>query len=152
MPETLTQFFREKKQRADAESASIDWEARKREWLEAIEGLYGEVRELLRDPLEQETARLARRPKEIFEDHLGRYQVEELVLTVGDEEVVFSPRGRNVVGAIGRVDVEGESGEAMLVLQPGPRWAVVRSKYPALKLVPLNEVSLGETLRGVMRA
>ncbi|MFI5378091.1 MAG: hypothetical protein ACHRHE_02180 [Tepidisphaerales bacterium] len=151
MTQSLTEFFRVKKQRADEEDATVDWSARKAEWLEALRSLYAQVREILKTPLDQGAVQAATRPKELFEDHLGSYQTEELVLSVGDEHVVFSPKGRNVIGAAGRVDILGEAGEATLVLQPGPRWAVVRSKYPQLNLVEFNEVSLEETLRGVMR-
>jgi len=151
MTQNLTEFFREKKQRSDAENAGIDWSKRKSEWLHAVDSLYALIELILKEPLSQGNAKSCRRKKEITEEHLGRYEADELVLTVGDENVLFSPKGRNVIGAIGRVDVQGEAGEATLVLQSGPRWSLVQSKYPQLKLVELNEVSLGETLRGVMR-
>src|ERR1039458_2111707 len=65
--------------------------------------------------------------------------MDDLVLSVGDEKVTFSPKGRNVVGSQGRIDVFGESGQAMLVVQPGPRWSVVTSRSPRLKIEPLDE-------------
>jgi hypothetical protein len=74
-----------------------------------------------------------------------------LVLVVGDEQVRFSPRGRNIVGANGRVDVVGERGEAMLVLQPDARWVFVESRQPELRVAPFDEATFTEVLRLVMR-
>jgi hypothetical protein len=147
----LDQFFSAKKQQSDTAAASVDWNGRKQEWLGAIDQLYQTVGELLSEPLHKGLVRLSKRKKAITESYLGQYEADELLLNVGDEEVVFSPKGRNVVGASGRVDVRGETGEAMLVLQTGPRWALVSSKYPQLKTVPLDAASFGEALRAVMR-
>ena len=151
MTQQLAEFFRQKKERADAENAGVDWDQKKREWLTALDSLYGQVTLLLQDPVSQGTLQLSRRQTSINEEHLGSYDADELVLSVGDEKVIFAPKGRNIVGASGRVDVRGESGEAMLVLQPGPRWSVVKSKYPQLRMIPLNEESFAELLQGVMR-
>ena len=151
MTQTLTDFFTEKKQRSDSENVGIDWPARKREWLHAIDALYVTLERLMADPIRKGVVTLAREPREITEDHLGTYAVEDLIATVGDERVTFAPRARNVVGASGRVDVRGERGEAMLVVQPGPRWMVVESKYPTLLTVALDADSLADLLAGVMR-
>jgi hypothetical protein len=150
MSTSLTEFFREKKQRAEVETAGVDWSNRLSEWLAAVNALYQQIDNWLAEPLSQGSVQRARQRKQLTEDHFGTYEIDDLVLKVGDESVVFSPRGRNVAGAIGRIDVRGESGESMLVLQPG-RWSVVKSKYPTLKLVTLDEAALGEVLRGVMR-
>src|SRR6185312_14226756 len=138
MTQGLTEFFRQKKQRADAETANVNWQQVKADWLAAIDLLYDQVRTSLQDAERQGALQMARRLKRISEEHLGEYEAPELVLSVADERVIFSPRGRNVVGASGRVDVIGEAGESMLVLQPGPRWSIVRSKYPQLQLVALD--------------
>lgn len=147
----LNDFFRQKKARAESESAGIDWEQRKTEWLSAIQRLYEQIRAFLDQPIRQGAVRLDTRKKTITEPHLGQYEADELVLTVGDERVLFSPKGRNVVGATGRVDVLGEAGEATLVLQPGPRWCVVASKYPQLRIVGLDEENFLKSLSAVMR-
>jgi|SRR5579884_3025626 len=147
----LTEFFREKKQRAEAETAGVDWEQAKQGWLNAIESLYRQIHSLVGEAAAQGSLQLSRRMKTISEDHLGTYDVPELVLTVGDERVIFSPRGRNVVGAEGRVDVIGESGESTLVFRSGPQWSIVISRFPQLRTVALDAPSFAEMLRGVMR-
>src|SRR5437773_2316049 len=103
MTQSINDFFRAKKERSDKESAGIDWNRRKAEWLAAIDLLYQRIEEYVAEPKKQGAVTLVRRPKEITENHLGTYDVHELILTVGDEEVVFSPKGRTVIGAQGRV-------------------------------------------------
>lgn len=151
MTQTLTDLFRDKKRRSDAETTDINWEQRKRDWIAAIDLLYADVARLLKEPVQQGAATLVRRTREITEDHLGTYPVEDLVVGVGDERVTFAPRARNVIGAAGRVDVRGERAEGMLIVQPGPRWMVVASPYPSLNTVNLDAESLAELLASVMR-
>jgi hypothetical protein len=151
MTQNLTDFFREKKVRADNEARGIDWAQRRSDWLAAIKSLYSQIEQFLAEPIQQGSISIGRLPRLIDESHLGKYPVEDLVVTVGDEKVVFAPKARNVVGAQGRVDVRGEAGEASLVLQPGPRWAVVASRQPQLRLVEFNSENLAELFQAVMR-
>jgi len=95
---------------------------------------------------------IQRRPKELSENYIGVYKVDDLILLAGDEQLRFSPVGRNVAGASGRVDVLGERGvPELLIVQPDGRWSFVQSRQPALKLVPFDESSLAEVLKRVMR-
>jgi hypothetical protein len=151
MAKELTEFFQSKKQRSDQESAAIDWGKRREEWLSAIDNLYASIEGWLSEPVKKALVTLQRRQRPIEEAHLGAYSVDDLVLTVGDENVIFSPKGTNVVGAQGRVDVRGEAGESMFVVQPGPRWSVVVSRSPTLRTEALDADSFNETMQAVMR-
>ena len=53
--------------------------------------------------------------------------------------------------AQGRIDVEGECGEATIVWEGEDRWSIVVSRAPALRLVELTADSLANILRAVMR-
>ena len=151
MTQNLSEFLREKKKRTDEETRGIDWNQRRQEWLDAVAQLYLIVEGFLSDPTKDGSVSTARRAKQLTESHLGTYSIEDMVLTIGDEEVIFSPKGRNIIGAQGRVDVRGETGEAMLVVQPGPRWSVVQSKVPQLKLVPFDSEAFAEMLHDITR-
>ena len=85
------------------------------------------------------------------ENYIGTYAVDDLILLIGDEQVRFSPRGRNIAGTGGRVDVVGESGEAILILQPDSQWGFVQTREPKVSVAPFNEATLAEVLRLVMR-
>jgi hypothetical protein len=144
----LRQLFHEKKQKA--KPANIDWAAKRDAWLRAVAELY---RTIVDDYLKaaKDDVEIAQADKVVTEDYIGEYHVSELVLRVGDEQVVFSPRGTNIVGAQGRIDVHGDRGDATIVWQGDDRWNLVVSRVPAVRLVPLTAGSLAEVLRGIMR-
>lgn len=145
----LDEFFSAK--RSHASPSEPDWEKKREEWIGAIEELYRLVAGFLEGPREKGAVTIGFQTKSITEELLGTYPVREMVLRVGEEAVVFSPKGRNIVGASGRVDLRGEMGEATLILQPGPRWALLAQRVPSVKLVPLDENSLLRALTDVMR-
>lgn len=150
MDQKLAEFL-QKKQKESGGGVSIDWDDRRNKYLAALDGLYKQVEAILAEPIGLKSVVLQRRPKELSESYIGTYTADDLVLIVGDEQVRFSPRGRNIVGAAGRVDVVGERGEATLILQPDSQWGFVQTRQPELRVVPLNESTLAEVLQLVMR-
>jgi len=144
----LHKFFQEKKQKA--KPADIDWGAKRDAWIAAVNDLYRTIEDDYLKAAKGDVA-ITRRDKDVREFFIGVYQIQELVLRVGDEEVVFSPQGANIVGALGRIDVEGERGEATIVWQGDNRWSIVVSRTPALQLVTLTADTLADILKGVMR-
>ncbi len=147
--EDLKEFFRKKKLRS---RGNVNWAAKKRAWLKSVDQLYETVeKEYLAGPIREGIVSVSRSPKTIVEDMIGKYEIPELVIKVGTEEAVFSPKGRNVVGASGRIDLKGDMGEKTLVLQPGNRWGIVATRTPTLRVVPLDEKSLLDALKDIMR-
>ena len=146
----LHDFFVKKQKDADAVSSGVDWDARKQEWQKATEDFYTIVSSFLQDLTTEGLVKISYRSKEVTEQYLGTYPIREMVLSVGGEEVVFSPKGRNIVGAKGRIDLIGEMGEGTFVLFP-ERWGVVISRRPSMKVVELTQESFAEVLRNVMR-
>ena len=133
-----------------ASGSEIDWDARLREWLDAVERLYQKVKELLAESRGNGLVTISQVDKELQEEYLGTYKVPELVLNLGEETVRFSPKGRNVVGAKGRVDLIGELDTVTLVLEPEGHWSVVLSRVPR-DVVGLDDKTLAQALRRVMR-
>ena len=151
MSSTLTDLFRAKKAEADAHANDASQSERLGAWLTAIGHLYADIRLWLAEPIAQNLVSVERRERNVDEPLHGHYVVADLILDVGDERVVFAPNGRAVAGARGRVDVRGESGEAMLVLFPGDRWSVVKQRVPAFRAEPLDRSSFAELVAAVMR-
>jgi hypothetical protein len=147
----LKDFLREKTERSTA--SGIDWISKRDAWIKAVERLYETIATdyldfaAVGDAIAVDRSRM----KPVREMYVGDYRIPEMTVTVGDEQVVFTPMGLNVVGAQGRVDVQGERGEASLVLHDEHQWSLVISRTPKLQLVPLNEDSFLELLRSVMR-
>lgn len=150
MDRNLAALLKKKNQAAKSHDA-IDWDSRRQSYLDAVEELYRQIEEILAESIRQGLVAVRRRPKPLTESFIGNYSVDDLILVIGDEQVRFSPRGRNIAGAEGRVDVIGERQEVTLVLQKDVGWGVVESRQPRLRIEPLSESTLSEVLRLVMR-
>jgi hypothetical protein len=150
MNEKLTELLQKKQKQAQAREG-VDWDDRRNKYIDAVKALYDQIEKELAEPINQKTVTVRRRPKELTENYIGTYSVDDLILIIGDEQVRFSPRGRNIAGAAGRVDVVGERGEATLVLGLDSKWSFVQTRQPELCTVPFNDSTLTEVLQLVMR-
>ncbi len=146
----LTELLNKKQKQAGA-GESIDWDDRRNVYIAAVKGLYQQIEAELTDAIKQGIVTLRKRPKDLTENYIGTYSVDDLILVIGDEQVRLAPRGRNIVGAAGRVDVVGERGEATLILQPGATWEFVQTRQPTLQTVPFDGSTLAAVLQFVMR-
>ena len=145
----IRDFLLSRQQHAAAKE--IDWAERRAQWINAVESLYQKVTgELLAESIAQRLVTVSRVEKEITEEHLGTYRAPELVLNISGEIVRFSPKGRNIIGAKGRVDLVGELDAMTLVLEPEGHWNVVLSRVPR-QVAALDSQTLTEALRRVMR-
>lgn len=148
MNQTLAELLQKKQEKVET---AIDWDDRRDKYLAAVDELYRQIETILAEPIEQKTVQLYRRSKQLSESYIGTYAADDLILTVGDEQVRFSPRGRNVAGANGRVDVVGDRNEAILILQEDLTWGVVQARQPKLCVAPFDEATFTEVLQLVMR-
>jgi hypothetical protein len=142
---------KKKKQARPGAGTAIDWDDRRDKYLAAVEGLYREIEAIFAQPIRRGEVTVQKRPKQLSESYIGTYSVNDLILLIDDEQVRFSPVGRNIAGASGRVDVIGERGGATLILQPDSRWGFVQTRQPTLRVVAFNESTLTEVLQIVMR-
>ena len=143
--------FLAKKQKQSSKASTINWDERRDNYLAAVESLYRRIESMLGEAIQKKSVTVQRHPKHLTENYIGTYQADDLTLVIGDEQVRFSPRGRNIVGATGRVDILGERGETILIHQADSSWAFVRSRQPKLETVPFDESTLAEVLQLVMR-
>jgi hypothetical protein len=141
----------EKKQKQAAGGKGVNWDERRDSFIAAVDDLYRQIERMLADAIAKKTVTLQRRAKDLSENYIGTYKIDDLILLIGDEQVRLSPRGRNVGNFAGRVDVLGERGEASLLVQADGRWGFVQTRQPTLKLAPLDESSLAEVLQLVMK-
>ncbi len=144
----LQKFFQEKKEKS--KPVDIDWVAKREAWIAAVNDLYRTIEDEYLKAARADVE-ITHRVRMVSENYIGVYQIGDLILCVGDEEVVFSPKGANVIGAQGRIDVLGERGEATIIWQGENRWSIVISRTPTVRLVPLTADSLAEILKGIMR-
>jgi hypothetical protein len=146
----MLEFFRQKNSKTGP--GDIDWQAKRDTWIKAVEDLYRTITDqYLAGPKAEGIVTFLFSEKPIVEEFIGTYKVREMVVQVGNEKVLFSPKGVNIVGAAGRIDIVGDRGQVTVVRQPGDRWGVVESRTPTLRVVPLNEETLLAALKRVMR-
>jgi hypothetical protein len=150
MDQKLAEFV-EKKQKQATATASVDWDEHRDKYVAAVAALYAQIEAMLADAIGQKTVMVQRRAKALTENYIGTYSVDDLILLIGGEQVRFSPRGRNIAGAEGRIDVIGDRGEAILILQSGGQWGFVQSRQPKITVIPFSEATLADVLRLVMR-
>jgi|WetSurMetagenome_2_1015567.scaffolds.fasta_scaffold25643_5 hypothetical protein len=147
--EKLVEFFKAK---AEASKTTVNWETRRRNWIRSVNALYDDIEnKYLEKAKSSKTVTISRENKAISEEYVGEYTIPVMVLKIGTERVVFSPKGTVIVGASGRIDLLGDMGEVTLIRQPGDRWSVVETRIPTLHVVPLTEESLLTALKSVMR-
>jgi hypothetical protein len=114
-----------------APANEIDWGERRREWTDAVGQLYRKITdELLAESIAQRLVTVSFDEKEVEEEYLGTYIVPELILDISGETVRFSPKGRNIIGAKGRVDLVGDLDSMTLILESGGEWSIVLSRVP----------------------
>ena len=84
-----------KKQTHPQSHTGIDWDERRETYLAAVSRLYSQIETIFAEPIAQNTVALQRRPKQLTENYIGAYSVDDLILIIGDEQVRFSPSGRH---------------------------------------------------------
>lgn len=97
---------------------SIDPDEARRQWKQDLERFNGMVHEFLREYVDQSKVRLMKTTKHMNEQIIGNYEADSLVVEIGTNKVCFDPIGRYVIGARGRVDMNGPHGTVKFLLVP----------------------------------
>ena len=149
MANQLAEFLEERK----GKTKSVDWRERKDEWVAALHRLQEQINELLEPSRKSGVASLRIGFVNIAEDHLGPYIAPELTLSVGDEKVIFTPKGLRVFGTEGMVEVKGDRDAIPLIRHTSKgfdQWEFLLQRVPDVVTVPLDEHSLVQALQRVM--
>ena len=83
----------------------IDWEKKKTDWQTEIDKTLNETKEWFQQYINSELFRVVEIEKSITEEYLGTYNVKQLEYEFGTFRLVFEPMGRNILGALGRIDI-----------------------------------------------
>ena len=90
---------------------------RKNEWLEFLDQFYENVRIWLKDYEDREIVAYNSVPVDIYEENIGQYKADKLILAITNEQVVFEPVGTILIGdAKGRIDMKGKNGTVKFIL------------------------------------
>jgi hypothetical protein len=110
------EIFLDEKEREAKNVPTIDWEARKQEWLKSLEKLYDDVNTWLKTYIESDKIRIEQGEVTLEEQHLAKYKAGTRTLYIGAEQVSLQPVGTLLIGARGRVDMEGPKGTVKFIL------------------------------------
>ncbi len=93
---------------------TINWELKKEEWLKEIDTFLKQIKHYFEKY--KESIIIHEQPLTINEEYLGAYTSNKLIVRFNNDTVTFTPIGRNIIGAKGRVDMEGKVGKVKFVL------------------------------------
>lgn len=115
-----------------ATQQAVDPVAAVARWRDAVDDLYGVVRQHLKEYVANNLILLQKVRVTKSEDQLGSYEIHELHLIAGPAAIILSPIGTQVIGAHGRIDMyrRGYASNRYLLLWKGnvkgaPGWQLV---------------------------
>ncbi|MDM8514601.1 hypothetical protein QUF76_00245 [Desulfobacterales bacterium HSG16] len=112
----LDQFIEERSKRKNEFSGTY-WEKQKNEWLEYLSRFYEKVKLWLKDYEDNEMVAYNFVPVDIYEENIGQYKADKLILTIANEQISFEPVGTILIGdAKGRIDMKGKNGTVKFLL------------------------------------
>ena len=98
-----------------------------------LELFNSKVQEFLGEYIEQNKVSLRKIIKQMNEQIIGNYEADSLEVEIGANTICFDPIGRYIIGARGRVDMNGPHGTVKFLLGdprtlylPGLEFAVCR--------------------------
>lgn len=108
--------FVKRQQSEQQKEAIFDSKQQLEQWLGYLDALYQQITAYLQTYVESGATQIEYKDKTLNEDFAGSYIAREMILKIGRATVTFTPIGTMLVGAKGRVDVQGPAGTARLVL------------------------------------
>ena len=108
--------FNEFINQSETQKERIDWNEKKQWFIKQVDEFYNIIDEYLepyKDKIEIKDCEIT-----IYEEKLGSYKVKKRVLSIKNTIVEFVPIGTILIGAWGRIDMEGPNGKVKFVLVP----------------------------------
>lgn len=118
MTDRFRQFVLDQKMQADADAAALTPEQDKQRWLENLQNLSCMVQEWLAEYAAEGVITVQTEDILLNEQQVGHYKAPLVKIRVGSHLVKLKPIGTFLIGAYGRVDMEGPRGVCRLTLVP----------------------------------
>lgn len=99
-----------------AEKNEINWAKRKEEWLSHVNALFGEVEQWLSSFSARNLLKIDYEPIILSENYIGTYESRKMIIGIAGEVVTLTPVATLIIGASGRIDMEGDQGLVKLLL------------------------------------
>lgn len=145
MSKTLSEVISERFKTADSAQAEVV--TRVERWQAAVEKLFERIDGWLKESSGPDAAvRVELEDAPAYEDRAGDYTIKKMLVQIGRSKVRFLPKGTWIIGAEGRVDVEGPAATARLIWEGDERWTVVLDPVSPRDTKLLDSGSLAEAL------
>ena len=118
MNDRFKQFVQDQKRQADADTTALTPEQDKQRWLDHLRNLGELVQEWLAEYANAGDIVVETEDILVNEEQVGYYRAPLLKIRVGSQLIKLKPIGTFLIGAYGRVDMEGPRGICRLVLVP----------------------------------
>ena len=119
--EKFKERFKKFLEEGDSHNEQINWEERKQLFIEKVNEFYNIIDKYL-EPF-KEKIEIKDEEITIYEEKLGSYKVKKRIMNIKNNIVEFIPVGTVLIGAWGRIDMEGPYGSVKFVLVPENRYA-----------------------------
>ena len=142
---SFDEFLIKKKQ--EKEKNKVDWNERKKVWLDSINQLYGNIKKWLQ-PFENRKLLIIKNEKLLLitEEYIGSYNTNRLDIYLGNDIVSLTPKGTLIAGSYGRIDMNGSKGEIMLIEPEWNEWKFAK-RTPRLEMWDVSEDSFKDILK-----
>lgn len=118
MTDRFKQFVQDQKKQADADEVALTPEQDKQRWLDHLQKLSVMVQEWLAEYELDGNIEVQTEDIYLSEEQVGSYKAPLVKIRVGSKLIKLRPIGTFLIGAYGRVDMEGPRGVCRLILVP----------------------------------
>lgn len=115
MSDKFDNFIKQQAANKKKEEA-VDWNKNLEEWISFVDELYLSIKNYLANYIKEGLVSFNIEKILISEEYIGSYQIDKLVISVGNEDVSLTPIGTLIVGSKGRVDMSGRHGTISFLL------------------------------------
>ncbi len=99
-----------------SQGKEIDWENKKKEWLEFINQFYQTLENWLASYKKEGSVSYSYNDLNLTEEYIGTYTVRAMTVYFAGQQLTLEPIGALLIGSKGRIDMEGTKGRVQFVL------------------------------------
>jgi len=129
---------------------AVDWEGRKKEWVNSIGTLYAQIETWLTPEKNEGLITFKTDRSTLREEYLGEYEAPTLSILVGNSTVGLFPRGTLIIGSQGRIDMRGSSNQVMLIREKAGDWKFAYRDGNKVTYEEVNSDSLKNWIQQVL--
>lgn len=146
----LQELLEQRKAAQDAVD-KIDWEKKKTDWIEDLNALYGQFRGWIAPLVDGDLLTVEEKTVRLQEEYMGTYDAPCLILRDPQRRAIaITPKGRQVIGAIGRVDITAGPRSVMMIRAKEGHWEFASRQAGRIDRHEVTKETFSEVLRELL--